>query len=52
VSFTDVQNQPTASPDAGAAPPFKSRLPASVAGSRLDFEVPAGGTSSADFDLK
>jgi hypothetical protein len=52
VSFTDLQNQPTESPDAGAAPPLKSRLPPSVAGTRLDFEVPAGGTSSADFDLK
>jgi len=52
VAFTDMQNRVGESPDAGNAPPFQSRLPAASQAARLDFEVPAGGTKAADFDLK
>ncbi len=52
VTFHDMLDQPVESPDAGPLPPSKSRLPAAARSTVREFEVPAGGTTSADFDLK
>jgi hypothetical protein len=52
VTFHDLLDQPAESPDAGPLPPSKSRLSAAARSTVHEFEVPAGGTASADFDLK
>ena len=51
VSFADLQGGPVETPDAGPAPPVKTRLPASYRGTSIEYEVKSGG-NQADFDLK
>jgi hypothetical protein len=52
VTFTDLQAAMQEQPDAGDLPPQRIRIPAKYVTEALEYEVKAGGTTEANFDLK